>query len=58
MLVETYGVAGDGRAATTVIEVHPPSEVYRGDDYVYWGFGAGGLSALATHVGFSRVAQR
>jgi hypothetical protein len=35
--------------------VHPPSEVYRGDDYVYWGFGAGGLSALATHAGFSRV---
>jgi hypothetical protein len=34
--VETYGVAGDGLAATTVIEVHAPSEVYRGDDYAYW----------------------
>ena len=55
LLVETYGVAVDGRAATTVIEVHPPSEVYRGDHYVYWGFGAGGLSALATHAGFLRV---
>ena len=54
-LVETYGVAVDGRVADGRIEVHPPSEVYRGDDYVYWGFGAGGLSALATHAGFSRV---
>jgi tRNA (mo5U34)-methyltransferase len=55
LLVETYGVAVDGRAADGRIEVHPPSEVYRGDDYVYWGFGAGGLSALATHACFSRV---
>ena len=55
LLVETYGVAVDGRAADGRIEVHPPSEVYRGDDCVYWGFGAGGLSALATHAGFSRV---
>ena len=38
-----------------LIEVHAPGEVYRGDDYVYWGFGAGGLSALATHAGFARV---
>ena len=53
--METYGVAVDGRVADGRIEVHPPSEVYRGDDYVYWGFGAGGLSALATHAGFSRV---
>jgi tRNA (mo5U34)-methyltransferase len=55
LLVETYGVASDGRPADGRIEVHPPSGVYRGDDYVYWGFGAGGLSSLATHAGFSRV---
>jgi tRNA (mo5U34)-methyltransferase len=55
LLVETYGVVGDGRPADGRIEVYRPSEVYRGDDYVYWGFGAGGLSALATHAGFSRV---
>jgi tRNA (mo5U34)-methyltransferase len=55
LLVETYGVAADGRAADGRIEVHPPSEIYRGDDYVYWGFGAGGLSALATHAGFSHA---
>ena len=50
MLVETLGVAGDGR-----IEVYEPGEVYRRDDYVYWGFGAEGLSALAAHAGFARV---
>ena len=50
MLVETLGVAGDGR-----IEVYEPGEVNRGDDYIYWGFGAGGLTALATHAGFARV---
>jgi tRNA (mo5U34)-methyltransferase len=55
LLVETYGVAADGRPADGRIEVHPPSEVYRGDDYVYWGFGSGGLIALAAHAGFSRV---
>ena len=35
--------------------MHEPGEVYRGDDYIYWGFGAGGLSALAAHAGFARV---
>ena len=50
LLVETLGVAGDGP-----IEVYEPGEVNRGDDYIYWGFGAGGLSALATHAGFARV---
>lgn len=55
LLVETYGVAADGRPADGRIEVHPPSDIYRGDAYVYWGFGAGGLRALATHAGFSRV---
>jgi tRNA (mo5U34)-methyltransferase len=55
LLVETYGIADHGHAAESCIEVHAPGEVYRGDDYVYWGFGAGGLSALATHAGFSGV---
>jgi tRNA (mo5U34)-methyltransferase len=50
MLVETLGVAGDGR-----IEVYEPGEVNRGDDYIYWGFGGGGLTALARHAGFARV---
>ena len=55
MLVETYGLADDGRIADARIKVHPPSEVYRGDDYVYWGFGAGALSALAAHAGFGHT---
>jgi tRNA (mo5U34)-methyltransferase len=55
MVLETYGIADDGSATDGRMEVRQPSEVYRGDDYVYWGFGAGGLTALATHAGFSRV---
>jgi tRNA (mo5U34)-methyltransferase len=55
LLVETYGIADPGRAAETIIEVHPSGKVYRGDDYVYWGFGAGGLSALAGRAGLSHT---
>jgi len=55
LLVETYGIAGDGRAAAHTIEVQQPGGVYAGDDCVYWGFGAGGLSALATLAGFARA---
>jgi tRNA (mo5U34)-methyltransferase len=55
MHVEAYGIAGDGSAGEHSIEVQAPGAVYRGDDYVYWGFGAGGLSALAALAGFSRV---
>ena len=55
LLMETYGVDGDGSVDERSIEVQAPGEVYRGDDYVYWGFGTGGLSALATLAGFSRV---
>jgi tRNA (mo5U34)-methyltransferase len=55
MLMETYGVEGERSAGERGIEVQAPGEVYRGDDYVYWGFGAGGLSALANLAGFSRV---
>jgi hypothetical protein len=51
LLVETYGVAG-GAAG---IEVHPPGGVYPGDEYVYWGFSADALDALAAHAGFARV---
>ena len=54
VLVETYGIAGDGRAAAHAIEVQQPGRVYAGDDCVFWGFGAGGLSALATLAGFTR----
>jgi tRNA (mo5U34)-methyltransferase len=46
VLVETYGIAGDGRVDQSTIEVKQRGEVYAGDDYVYWGFAAGGLAAL------------
>jgi tRNA (mo5U34)-methyltransferase len=46
LLVETYG-AGSGDA----IEVKRPGDVYAGDDYVYWGFGAGALRSLAALAG-------
>ena len=55
MLVETLAVDGDRRPGDRRIEVHAPSDVYQGDDYVYWGFSGGGLSALATLAGFSET---
>ena len=51
LLLETYGVEGEENN----IVVQAPGAVYRGDDYVYWGFGDAALSALATLAGFSRV---
>ena len=39
-------------APSAPIEVQQPSDVYSGDDFVYWAFGAGGLGALATLAGF------
>jgi tRNA (mo5U34)-methyltransferase len=55
LLVETYGIAGEEGAGGPCIEVQSPGGVYRRDEYVYWGFGAGALSALATHAGFARA---
>jgi tRNA (mo5U34)-methyltransferase len=55
MLVETLGVERDSRPGEHRIEVHTPSEVYEGDDFVYWGFPAGGLGALATLAGFAGI---
>lgn len=55
ILVETYGVAGDGRLDQYTIEVKQTGEVYEGDDYVYWGFPAGGLAALGGLAGLPEV---
>ena len=53
VLVETYGsTAPDNGAAIEVLE---PRAIYPGDDYVYWGFGAAGLTRLAAHAGFASV---
>jgi tRNA (mo5U34)-methyltransferase len=55
ILVETYGMAADGRVDEHTIEVKLSGEVYAGDDYVYWGFGAGGLAALGRLAGLPDV---
>ena len=52
-MIETYGIAHDGRPDARAIEVQQPGDVYAGDEYVYWGFGAGGLTALAQLAGLS-----
>jgi tRNA (mo5U34)-methyltransferase len=53
LLVETYGIASDGRLDARAIEVHEPGDVYAGDEYVYWGFGAGGLGTIAQLAGLT-----
>jgi tRNA (mo5U34)-methyltransferase len=53
LLVETYGIAGQGKTDARTIEVQQPGSVYAGDEYVYWGFGAGGLAALAELAGLT-----
>ena len=57
LLVETYGIAHDGRVDERAIEVQQPGGIYPGDEFVYWGFGAAGdrsggraRSHLITHV--------
>lgn len=55
VLVETYGVAGDGHLDQSTIEVKRHGEVYEGDDYVYWAFPAGGLAALGGLAGLPEV---
>jgi len=55
ILVETYGMPEDGRADQHTIEVKQSGRVYADDDYVYWGFGAGGLAALGRLAGLPDV---
>ena len=55
LLVETYGIASDGRLDAHTIEVQQPGGVYAGDEYVYWGFGAGGLVAIAQLAGLAEA---
>jgi tRNA (mo5U34)-methyltransferase len=55
LLVETYGIAHDGRVRERAIEVQRPGGIYPGDEFVYWGFGAGGLTALAGLAGFAEA---
>jgi tRNA (mo5U34)-methyltransferase len=55
LLIETYGIASEDNIDATMVEVHEPGAVYDGDEYVYWGFGAGGLRAMARVAGFTEA---
>jgi tRNA (mo5U34)-methyltransferase len=55
LLIETYGIAGATNIDARMIEVHEPGAVYTGDQYVYWGFGAGALRAMARLAGLSEA---
>lgn len=56
VLVETYGIGAEHRDGPA-IRVSAPGEVYRGDDFVYWGFADTGLERLAKIAGFDRVEE-
>jgi tRNA (mo5U34)-methyltransferase len=52
VLLETYGSADRTLDASAAIHVCEAGEVYARDDYVYWGFTAEGLDAMACHADF------
>ncbi len=52
VLLETYGSTNRTLDASTVIQAHKKGEVYDRDDFVYWGFTATGLDAMARDAGF------
>jgi tRNA (mo5U34)-methyltransferase len=55
VLLETYGMAGDGRIDQRTIEVKQRGEVYAADNCVYWAYSAGGLAALGRRAGLPEV---
>ena len=52
VLLETYGSADRTLEASAAIHVYEAGEVYARDDFVYWGFTAAGLDAMARDAGF------
>ena len=52
VLLETYGSTNRTLDASTAIQAHKKGEVYDRDDFVYWGFTATGLDAMARDAGF------
>jgi len=46
MLIETYGVNGDGTGADSAPRIPAPGEVYPRDRFVYWQFSSGALANL------------
>jgi SAM-dependent methyltransferase len=53
LIIETYGSRLS--TETPAVEVHEPGEVYRRDEFVYWGFPAEGLRRLARIAGLNDV---
>jgi len=51
VLLETYGVNHED-GSSSYIRLHRPGDVYSGDEFVYWGFGAEALRRLA-EAGFT-----
>ncbi len=52
VLLETHGVTDRRLEASAGIHVCEPGELYRGDDFVYWGFSGASLDRLAGLAGF------
>ena len=46
MLIETYGVSGDGAGEDSALRIPAPGEVYPRDDFVYWQFSSGARANL------------
>jgi len=52
VLLETHGPADQSLDSSAAVHIPEAGEVYAHDDFVYWGFTAAGLDAMARHAGF------
>ena len=52
VLLETYGSSDRALESSAAIQIPAAGAVYAGDDFVYWGFTAKGLDAMARNAGF------
>lgn len=52
VLLETLGSADSRLETSAAVHIPESGEVYARDDFVYWGFTAKGLDAIARHAGF------
>jgi len=52
VLLETHGVTDPRLEEGAGIHVCEPGELYRGDDFVYWGFSGASIDRLAGLAGF------
>ncbi len=52
VLLETHGPADQALESSAAVHIPSVGEVYARDDFVYWGFTAAGLDAMARHAGF------